>query len=97
MLRLRGVVGIYPANAVDDDIEVYANEERQQVECRFFGLRQQAEKEKEDEPYIGISDFIAPKASGIPDYLGLFANATFGVEEMVNVYKADVRFPNLNR
>ena len=80
MLRLQGVVGIYPANAVDDDIGVYANEERQQVGCRFFGLRQQAEKEKEDEPYIGISDFIAPKASDIPDTLGCLQMPHLGLK-----------------
>lgn len=40
-LRLVGVVGIYPANAVGDDIEVYADEARAEVKARFFGLRQQ--------------------------------------------------------
>ena len=90
LLRLKGIVGIYPANSVGDDIEIYADKDRGQVQCRFFGLRQQAEKENESEPYMCISDFIAPKASEVPDYLGLFANGTFGVEEMVDKFKADV-------
>ena len=47
----------------------------------------QAEKETA-EPYMCLSDFIAPKGSGVADYLGLFANGTFGVEELVDVYKA---------
>lgn len=91
LLQLKGIVGIFPSNSVDDDIEVYADEDRQQVRCRFFGLRQQAEKENEAEPYMCISDFVAPKASGVKDYLGMFANATFGVEDMVAEFKADVR------
>lgn len=91
LLKLKGIVGIYPANSVADDIEIYTDEDRREVQCRFFGLRQQAEKENDSEPYLCISDFIAPKASDVPDYLGLFANGTFGVEEMVAKYKADVR------
>ena len=73
-LRLVGVVGIYPANAVGDDIEVYTNEERSEVAAKFFGLRQQAEKDG-PEPYCCLSDFIAPREGGLVDYLGLFANA----------------------
>lgn len=55
---------------------------------RFHGLRQQAEKD--DPPYFCLSDFIAPKGSGVEDYIGLFANASFGVEEMVDYFKAQV-------
>ena len=55
---------------------------------RFHGLRQQAEKD--DPPYFCLSDFIAPKGSGVEDYIGLFANASFGVEEMVDHFKAQV-------
>ena len=93
MLTLKGIVGIYPANTVGDDIEVYEDEDRRQAQHRFFGLRQQAEKENNSDPYLCISDFIAPKASNVPDYLGLFANGTFGVEGMVDKFKADVSIP----
>ena len=55
---------------------------------RFHGLRQQAEKD--DPPYFCLSDFIAPRDSGVADYIGLFANASFGVEEMVDYFKAQV-------
>ena len=58
------------------------------VAHRFHGLRQQAEKD--DPPYFCLSDFIAPRASGVADYIGLFANASFGVEEMVDYFKAQV-------
>lgn len=56
--------------------------------CRFHGLRQQAEKD--DPPYFCLSDFIAPRDSGVADYIGLFANASFGVEDMVDYFKAQV-------
>lgn len=58
------------------------------VGCRFHGLRQQAEKD--DPPYFCLSDFIAPRDSGVADYIGLFANASFGVEKMVDYFKAQV-------
>lgn len=54
-----------------------------QVRCKFHGLRQQAEKE-DGEAYYCVSDFIAPKASGIADYIGMFAcTAGLGLEELV--------------
>lgn len=93
LLTLKGIVGIFPANTVGDDIEIYEDEERRQAQYRFFGLRQQAEKENID-PYLCISDFVAPKASNVADYLGLFANGTFGVEKMVDKFKADVSTRN---
>lgn len=89
-LSLHGIVAIYAANTVGDDIEIYADETRQNSTHKFFGLRQQAEKENESEAYLCLSDFIAPKESGVPDYLGAFANATFGVEELVEQCKKDV-------
>lgn len=61
--------------------------------CRFHGLRQQAEKD--DPPYFCLSDFIAPRESGVADYIGLFANASFGVEEMVDYFKAQVLLSSL--
>jgi hypothetical protein len=58
------------------------------VRARFFGLRQQAEKDN-NEPYFCVSDFIAPRESGVPDYLGMFAcSAGHGLEEVVEQYKA---------
>ncbi|KAG0249775.1 hypothetical protein BG011_008939 [Mortierella polycephala] len=79
-----GIVGFYPANSVGDDIEIYEDETRSKVVAKFHGLRQQAEKEKEsNEKYMCLSDFVAPKESGIADYLSMFAVSTgFGCEEL---------------
>lgn len=86
-VKLNAIVGFFPANAVGDDIEVYTDETRTQVATKFFGLRQQAEKDNE-EPYHCVSDFVAPKGSGINDYIGMFAcTAGIGLEEVVHKYK----------
>ena len=86
-LQLKGVVGLFPANTVDtEDVEVYSDETRSQVLAKFCMLRQQAEKEN-DAPYLSQADFIAPKESGIPDYLGMFAVACFGCDEQVKKHE----------
>ena len=90
VLSLRGIVGLYPANSIGDDVRIYADEARTDAVATFYGLRQQAEKDN-DEPYMSISDFIAPEASGVPDYLGLFANGCFGVEDMIAPFKEQAR------
>ena len=86
-LKLVGVVGIFPANAVGDDIQVYDDENRGEIVAQFHGLRQQAEKDA-GESYACLSDFIAPRECGVVDYLGMFACACMGVEQMVQEYKA---------
>ena len=63
-LTPKAVVGLFGANAVGDDIEVYAGEERKEPTAVFHTLRQQADTES-DKPYTALSDFIAPKTSGI--------------------------------
>lgn len=77
-VRLNAVVGLYPANAVGDDIEVYTDDTRTTVAARLHGLRQQAEKDSKTEPYMCISDFVAPKGSGVEDYVGMFACSAGG-------------------
>ena len=89
-LRLGGIVGIYPAASVGDDIHVYSSEERTDHVATFHGLRQQAEKDT-PEAYMSLSDFIAPREAGVPDYLGLFANACFGLDKLVQPFKDAVR------
>uniref|UniRef100_A0A8D2D6K0 Methionine synthase n=1 Tax=Sciurus vulgaris TaxID=55149 RepID=A0A8D2D6K0_SCIVU len=90
-LQARGVVGFWPAQSVQDDIHLYAEGVvPQAVEpiATFHGLRQQAEKDSaSSDPYLCLSDFIAPLHSGIRDYLGLFAVACFGVEELSKAYE----------
>ncbi len=89
MIKANGVVGIWPANSVMDDIEIYSDETRSQVIGKFFQLRQQ-EKKQGATVQLCLSDFIAPKESGIPDYCGAFAvTAGIGVAELVKQFKLE--------
>lgn len=72
-VRLRAVCGLWPANSVGDDIEVYEKADRKSLLKKMHFLRQQKEKSADGEPYLCLSDFIAPKESGIVDCLGAFA------------------------
>jgi 5-methyltetrahydrofolate--homocysteine methyltransferase len=87
-LQARAVIGIFPANSVDDDIEVYADDDRAQVLTTFHHLRQQQEKAA-GKPNRCLSDFVAPKASGKADYLGAFAvTAGIGIDAKVEEFEA---------
>lgn len=88
-LQVRGIVGLYPANSVGDDIEIYEDESRDPPLCTLRTLRQQAEKEQGDEPYLALSDFVAPRGAGVADYVGMFVvSAGFGLEKVVEEHKA---------
>lgn len=77
------------AQTVGDDIEVYSDDSATEAKCKFFTLRQQAEKEGTD-PFLALSDFIAPKDSGLSDYLGMFVTtAGFGLDKIIEKYKAE--------
>jgi 5-methyltetrahydrofolate--homocysteine methyltransferase len=78
LLKPRGVVGIFPANRVGDDIHLYSDERRDEILCVSHHLRQQTEKI--DFANYCLADFVAPKSSGKADYLGAFA-VTGGLEE----------------
>ncbi len=72
-LTANGVIGLYPANSVDDDdVEVYADESRSKVIARLCSLRQQTEH-RAGVPNRCLADFIAPKSTGLHDYVGAFA------------------------
>ena len=89
LLHAHGVYGLFPANAVGDDIEVYDDESRSRVRTRFRFLRQQAERSA-DQPYRALSDFVAPKDTSLPDHIGAFAvTSGHGVRELVEKFKAD--------
>jgi 5-methyltetrahydrofolate--homocysteine methyltransferase len=89
LLQANGVIGFWPANAVGDDIELFTDESRTQQLSRIHTLRQQSEKVK-GEPYYALSDFVAPKESGVADYFGGFAVTTgIGCDELVAKYEAD--------
>ena len=88
-LQCKGVVGIFPANAVDDDIVVYTDEDRSTVRCTIPTLRQQGRKSR-DRPNLALSDFIAPKDTAVPDWIGAFAvTAGLGIEEPLARHMAD--------
>ena len=85
-LSANGVIALLPANSVgDDDIEVYTDETRGKVAFTYYGLRQQGVKPQVagvQRPNQCLADFIAPKASGVADYIGLFAvTAGLGIEK----------------
>ncbi len=87
------MLGFYPANSVnDDDIEFYTDETRSQVAFTWYGLRQQTEKQVIDGvqlPSRCLADFVAPKASGVKDYVGLFAvTSGLGVEKKDQAFMA---------
>ena len=79
-LTAQGVIGLYPANTVnDDDIEIYTDESRSEVLMTWRGLRMQSVRPVVDgvmRPNRCLSDFIAPKGSGVADHIGLFAVTT---------------------
>ncbi|MEO0315426.1 MAG: methionine synthase [Pseudomonadota bacterium] len=94
-LTANGVMAILPANSVnDDDIEIYTDETRSEVAFTYYGLRQQTEKPVIDgvaRPNQCLADFVAPKASGITDYIGLFA-----VTSGIGIEKHEKRFEDAN-
>ncbi|MGQ4879847.1 methionine synthase [Billgrantia sp. LNSP4103-1] len=88
-VQARGVIGLWPANSVDDDvIEVYADESRSEVIERLHHIRQQTTKNRDGVCY-SLADFVAPRESGKPDWIGGFAVTTgHGVEALAERYKA---------
>lgn len=89
-LTARAVVGLFPANSVsDDDIEVYADEDRKTVIATLRHLRQQVQKAPGQSNNC-LADFIAPAHTGRRDYIGAFAvSAGFGIEEWVEKFEKD--------
>jgi 5-methyltetrahydrofolate--homocysteine methyltransferase len=88
MLTANAVFGLYPAASVGDDIEIYTDESRTKVAMVWHCLRQQTEKAA-DRANLCLADFIAPKDSGVSDYVGAFAVTTgIGVDETVRAYEA---------
>jgi 5-methyltetrahydrofolate--homocysteine methyltransferase len=85
LFTAKGIFGIFPANSNEkDDILIF--DEDKNVRVKFHTLRQQLKKSAGKE-YLALSDFIAPKSSGINDYMGVFAVTTgFGTEELAQKY-----------
>ncbi|WP_422823940.1 methionine synthase [Variovorax robiniae] len=94
-LSASGVIGFWPANTVnDDDIVLYTDESRTEVALTWYGMRQQTEKQMIDgvmRPSRCLADFVAPKDSGIKDYVGMFAvTAGLGVEKKEKYFIDDL-------
>jgi len=89
-LTAKASVGIWPANSVDDDtIEIYTDETRQQILHKQFALRQQLKKVRGADN-MSVADFIAPKQSGVNDYIGGFVVTTgLGIEKKIAEFEAD--------
>jgi 5-methyltetrahydrofolate--homocysteine methyltransferase len=89
LITARGIYGFFPANAVGDDVELYADERRNQVVERFHFLRQQMQRDAK-EPCRSLSDFVAPKETGLPDHIGAFAvTSGIGLTELCMRFKAE--------
>ena len=87
-LSVRAVLGFFPANSVGDDIEVYSGEDRREVLMTLNHLRQQKGKPA-GQPHECLSDYVAPRESGVRDYIGAFAVTTgIGIEEHVARFEA---------
>ena len=89
LLSAKGVYGLFPANSVGDDIEVYADETRTRLLTTFHSLRQQSEKPA-DRAHLALADFVAPKDSSRGDFIGAFAvTAGIGIEALCERFERD--------
>ena len=91
LLKPRGVYGLFPANAVGDDVELFADAERTRILTRLHFLRQQLDKPQGQYNHC-LADYIAPagESPALADYIGAFAvSAGFGVEELCRRFEAD--------
>ena len=87
-LAANAVVGLFPANSVGDDIEIYTDESRSQVAMHFHNLRQQAQRPT-GKPNYCLADFVAPRSAGVKDYIGAFAvTSGIGIEARVQEFEA---------
>ena len=88
LLKAKAIFGLFPANAVEDDIEVYSVDElNEEPVAIFLSLRQQLKK-REGVPNMALSDFIAPKSSGQKDYIGCFCVTTgFGTDDLAQEFE----------
>ena len=89
LLRARGVFGFYPANSVGDDIELYRDKDRTHPIAVIHTIRQQMVKPP-GRPNLALADFVAPHASGVPDYIGAFAvTAGVGLDDLVEQFTSE--------
>jgi len=88
LLSARGVFGFFPANSLGDDIEVYADSGRAEARATIHTIRQQMVKPP-GRPNLALADFVAPRETGLADYIGAFAvTAGGGIESLVTGFEA---------
>ncbi|HJR15512.1 MAG TPA: methionine synthase [Gemmatimonadales bacterium] len=88
LLRARGVFGFYPANSIGDDIELFRDESRTERKAVIHTLRQQMVKPP-GRANLALADFVAPRTSGLADYVGMFAvTAGAGIDAVVDRFEA---------
>ncbi len=86
-LQAKSIFGLFPANSVGDDIEVYSSNDKKKLLGTFYTLRQQLMK-RNDKPNLALSDYIAPKNTGSCDYLGIFCVTTgIGADKLSKYYE----------
>ncbi|HMP73123.1 MAG TPA: methionine synthase [Kiritimatiellia bacterium] len=89
MVQANAVFGFFPANSIGDDVEIYTDDTRTHVRATIHFLRQQMDKQTKT-PNLCLADFIAPKDTGIPDYIGGFAvTAGHGIDPHLEAYERD--------
>jgi 5-methyltetrahydrofolate--homocysteine methyltransferase len=88
LLSARGVFGFFPANSVGDDVEVYTDSSHRERKATIHTIRQQMVKPP-GRPNLALADFVAPRETGVADYVGAFAvTAGVGIEALVTGFEA---------
>jgi 5-methyltetrahydrofolate--homocysteine methyltransferase len=94
LITAKAAFGFWPANAIGDDVELYTGDDRSQVLARLHFLRQQTDKDRQrsnlPKQDFCLADFVAPKGSGVPDYIGAFVVTTgIGLNDFVAELERD--------
>ena len=88
-MKAKGVLGLFPANSVGDDIEIYSDTKRSKTLYTQRTLRQQTKKAK-GQPNLALADFIAPKSTEVIDFIGAFAvTSGLGIEKYITQFEKD--------
>lgn len=88
-MKPKGIIGLFPANSVGDDIEIYSDIKRSKTLYTQRTLRQQAKKAK-GQPNLALADFIAPKSTKLIDFIGAFAvTSGLGIEKYISHFEED--------
>ncbi len=91
LLTIRGVYGFWPAHSIDDDIVVYEPGPTEAGHSMRFNMLRQQERQPDGNPNLSLADFIAPRESGLQDYLGAFAiTAGIGADELTAAFERNL-------